>query len=49
VDWMYVAQDRVQWRDLVSTELLCSIKAGNLLSTWVTVGSSGRTLLCEVS
>jgi hypothetical protein len=38
VDWIHLAQDRNQWRDL-----------GNLLTGWVTISFSRRTLLHGVS
>jgi hypothetical protein len=43
VDWMHLAQNRDQWRAYVN--LRVPYMAGNLLTRWVTINFSGRTLL----
>jgi hypothetical protein len=49
VEWVYLAQDRDHWRDLVNIAMNLRVpqKVGNF-TTWVTVGFS-RTLLLGVS
>jgi len=39
VDWIHLAQDRVQWRALVNTvmDLRAPYKAGNFLTSWVII------------
>jgi hypothetical protein len=51
VDWMHLAQERNQWRDLLNTvmNLRISLEAGNFLMSSVTVSFSRRTLLHGVS
>jgi hypothetical protein len=47
VDWVHLLQDRAQWRTPVNTEMnfRVPLKAGNFLTSWVTVSFSRRTLL----
>jgi len=49
VDWIHLAHDRDQWRDLVNTvmNIRVSWNAGNFLTSWVTTGFS-RPLLQRV-
>jgi hypothetical protein len=47
VNWIQMAQDRVQWRDHVKTvmNLRALWKAGNCLEIWPTITSSNRALI----
>jgi hypothetical protein len=47
VDWIHLAQDKDQWLDLVNTVMNLRVlyKAGNFLTSWVTVSLSRSTLL----
>jgi hypothetical protein len=51
MDWIDVAQDRDQWRALVSMimNFWVSLNAGNFLSSLTIVGFSRRAQLQEVS
>jgi hypothetical protein len=51
VDWIDVAQDRGQWRDLVNTVMNLRVpsKVGKFLSSRTTRGFSRRAQLHEVS
>jgi hypothetical protein len=51
VDWIYLAQDRDQWRVLVNTAMNFRVllKAGNVLISCVIISFSRRTLLHRVS
>jgi hypothetical protein len=51
VDWIHVAQDRGQWRACVKTIMNLQIpeRAGNFLTSRVTINVSRRTLLHGVS
>jgi len=50
VNWIHLAQDRDQWRTLVNTimTLRVRLKAGNFLSSWVTISFSRITLVHDV-
>jgi hypothetical protein len=51
VNWIHVTQNRDQCRSLVNTvlNLLVSYKAGNFLTSRMTISPSRRTLLHGVS
>jgi hypothetical protein len=51
VDRIHLAQDRDQWRVVVKTVMNLRIpyKAGNFLTSWVTISFTRRTLLHGVS
>jgi hypothetical protein len=46
MEWIDLAQDRDQWRDLAKVRV--SRNVGKLLSSWVNVGLSVRTWFCGV-
>jgi hypothetical protein len=50
VDWMHLAQDRDQWWAVVNTVMNLGVlyKAGNLLTSWVTISFSSMTLLMKL-
>jgi len=50
VDWMHMAQDRVQWRAVVNTvmNLWVPLKSGNFLTSRVNLSFSRRTLPHEL-
>jgi hypothetical protein len=37
VEWVYLAQDKVQWLDLVN--MIMNLQAGNFLSSWAIITS----------
>jgi hypothetical protein len=51
MDWIDLAQDRDQWRDLVKTVMNLRVpkNIGKFLSSCMTVGFSGRTQLHGIS
>jgi hypothetical protein len=51
VDWMHLAQEWDQWRTVVNTVMNLRVpqRAGNFLTSWVTISFSRRTLIHGVS
>jgi hypothetical protein len=51
MDWINLTQDKDQWRGLVSMvmNLLVASNAEDMLTSWVTVSFSRRTLLYGIS